>query len=126
LGLSFTNRDCVLKMPNGRETPLTTDRHGVIRDLDVPTVGIYSVFDSTRHELRRFAVNTPVEESDLTSISQKEFQQSLARVTEARSETLSASLFGSGDNQKELWRVLLLTALAVLFVEMFLANRTLA
>ena len=62
----------------------------------------------------------------IASISPNEFQQNLVRSSEPQKTTLAAGLFGQTSNQKELARVLLLAVLALLFIELFWANRTLA
>ena len=62
---------------------------------------------------------------NLSALAAPEFEQQLARTTETQRLTL-ASLFGSGSNHRELWRVLLAAAVGLLLLEMVVANRTLA
>jgi hypothetical protein len=77
--------------------------------------------------MRRFAVNVPSQESDLAALTPTEYQEQVVRVQEPRTATLlGAGLFGSTRNQKEFWAILLLAVLALLFIEVVLANRTLA
>ena len=59
-------------------------------------------------------------------MSSIEFQQNLVRSSEPDKTTLAAGLFGQTGNPTELSRVLLLAVLALLFIELFWANRTLA
>ena len=115
-----------LLSPDGKEAVITADDHGQLRDVLFPTPGFYSLRNPQGAELRRFAVNLPVQESDLAALSSNDFQQQLARAPEPRKTTLAAGLFGSGSNQKELWRVLLLAVVVLLFTELLIANRTLA
>jgi hypothetical protein len=115
-----------LLSPDGKEAVITADDHGQLRDVLFPTPGFYSLRNPQGVELRRFAVNVPVQESDLAALSSNDFQQQLARAPEPRKTTLAAGLFGSGSNQKELWRVLLLAVVVLLFTELLIANRTLA
>jgi hypothetical protein len=59
-------------------------------------------------------------------MSSNEFQQQLVRDQTPPPVTMAASLFGQTSNQRELWRVLLMAVVVLLFVELLLANRTLA
>ena len=70
-------------------------------------------------------MNLPAQESELAALTPGEFQQQLVRDQIPQSAPLAASLFGQTSNQKELWRVLLLAVVVLLFVELLLANRTL-
>lgn len=126
LGSAAKNAQFKLQSPGGKEALLTTDAQGWLRDADLFAPGLYSLRDSIGREVRRFAVNVPAQESDLSALSLTDFQQQLARVAPPRETTLAASLYGPASNQKELWRVLLLSVLALLFIEVFVANRTLA
>jgi hypothetical protein len=105
---------------------LTADDRGQLRDVPLGAPGVYLLRDAKGTEVRRLAVNVPVAESDLTALSTKDFQQQLARAPEARKTTLVAGLFGSSSNQNEFWRVLLLAVAGLLFLELLVANRTLA
>jgi hypothetical protein len=112
--------------PNGKAVPVTADDQGQLRNLAFPTPGIYSVRDANGREIRRLAVNVSSQESDLTALAASDFQQQVTRASESRQNTLAAGLFGSESNHQELWRVLLLGAVLLLFLEMLVANRTLA
>ena len=77
--------------------------------------------------MRQWAVSMPTQESDLAALPPAQFQQQLARVQEPPSDTtLGAGLLGPSSNRKELGGVLLLAVLALLFIEVFVANRMLA
>jgi len=86
--------------------------------------GTYSLRDQAGHELRRFAVNLPAQESNLEAIRPADFLQQLVRVQENPKQTLAAGLFGSRNDQRQFWTALLLGALILLLVEPFVANRT--
>ena len=90
-----------------------------------PSRGV-SKRDSGGHELRRFAVNLPATESNLSSLTPADFEQQLARSSEPTQSTLAAGLFGDPTRGKELWRMLLLGALALMLIEPIIANKTLA
>lgn len=126
LGPKAAKGTFTVRLPAGKEAPLLADETGQVRDVRFDAPGIYSFRDSRGLEVQRLAVNVPPEESDLTSLAANDFQQDIARAPDTRPTTLAAGLFGSASNQKELWRVLLLTVLVLLFVELLVANRTLA
>jgi hypothetical protein len=124
LGKRAMNSTFQLHMPDGRQIPLAADGQGVLRDLDLERPGLYTLRDAHGKELRRFAINAAVAESDLTSLSMQAFQQQVARAEPPGPGTLTAGLFGASNQEKELWRLLLLAALLLLFVEVAVANRT--
>ncbi|MBM3835478.1 MAG: VWA domain-containing protein [Verrucomicrobia bacterium] len=84
----------------GKEINLMSDDEGRLRDANLTVPGIYSFRDAKRKEVRRLALNTPAQESDLGAISANDFQQQLVRVDEAQPPTLAASLFGSMSNKR--------------------------
>jgi hypothetical protein len=55
-----------------------------------------------------------------------ELEQQIVRSPEPEKEIMAAGLFGDSPRGKELWRVLLMGALAVLLLEPILANRMFA
>jgi hypothetical protein len=126
LGSSARKLPFKLQRLGGKEIVLTADDGGVLRGVDLAIPGIYALRSQSGEELQRLAVNFPVQESDLASMSPNEFQQNLVRSPEPQKTTLAAGLFGQTSNQKEFSRVLLLAVLALLFIEAFWANRTLA
>ena len=109
-----------------REMSLMTDDEGRLRDVPLDVPGIYSLKDSTGRELRRFAVNLPATESNLSSLTPVDLEQQLVRSAQPSQQTLSAGLFGDPTRGKELWRMLLLSALTLMLIEPILANKTLA
>lgn len=109
--------------PDGKEATLTADDSGRL-DLNLAQPGLYSLREVAGRELRRFAVNVPVSESDLAALRPAEFQQQIVRAPAEEASTLAAGLFGAARNQREFWRVLLLAALGLLFVETLIANRS--
>jgi hypothetical protein len=113
-----------LKTPAGKQIQVTADERGRLRDPDLNIPGIYHLLDKTGHEVRRFAVNLPAQESNLEALRPNDFQQQLARVQDNPKQTLAAGLFGSHNDQREFWTALLLAALILLLVEPFVANRT--
>lgn len=113
-----------LVRPDGKETRLTADEQGRLRDPRMTMPGIYSLRDKSGHELRRMAVNVPPEESNLEAVRPADFLQKLVRVQDNPRETLAAGLFGTRHNRREFWTALLLGALVLLLIEPFVANRT--
>ena len=126
LGPALKNTPLKLQGPDGKEVTGKTDEAGVWRDCPLATAGVYAVRGVDGRELRRLAVNLPVSESDLAALSPAEFEQQLVRVDAAANRSLAASLFGGADGRHELWRLCLLAAMALLFLELTLANRTIA
>lgn len=126
LGPALKNTAVKLTRPDGQEVPGKTDSTGVWRDCPLATAGVYALRDAGGRELRRLAVNLPAAESDLAALSPTEFEQQLVRADAAANRSLAASLFGGSDGRHELWRLCLLVALFLLFLELTLANRTIA
>jgi len=124
LGLQARLTQFVLKMPDAKEAQFTTDEKGRLKDPNMWLPGIYSLRDKAGHELRRFAVNLPVQESNLEALRPTDFIQQLVRVQESPKQTLAAGIFGSRNDQRQFWTALLLGALILLLVEPFVANRT--
>jgi hypothetical protein len=115
-----------LQSAPGKEVLLKADDQGRLRDLGLTVPGIYSLRDVAGKEIRRLAVNLPAQESDLNAFRPAEVQAQFVRVAEAPKTALAAGLFGPTSNQKEFCSVLLLSVLALLFIELAVANRTLA
>lgn len=109
--------------PAKQESRFTPDDQGRI-SVDPKTPGIYSLRDAAGVELRRVAVNVPAAESDLLAWRPEEFQKQVVRGPDTAGASLSASLFGENRNQRELWRVLLWGALALLLAETIFSNRS--
>ncbi len=126
LGADFKKAALTLRRPEGRELPGTADEIGTWRDLSLSAAGIYSVRGMDGQEVRRLAANVPVSESDLVAMTPVEFVQQVARLETPPNQSLAASLFGQTPDHRELWRLCLLTAFALLFLELLLANRTMA
>src|SRR6185437_5992456 len=114
----------LLRSPGGKETRLTADQQGRLRDPAMNVPGVYSLRDKSGREVRRLALNLPAQESNLESLRPTELQQQLVRGPGNPKETLAAGLFGSRHHQREFWTALLLAALVLLLVEPFVANRT--
>jgi hypothetical protein len=115
-----------LVLPDKSIRSLVTDEEGRLVDPPLEWPGIYKIETSQNTELLRFAVNMPPAESDLTFMPPAELQQQIVRSAPQANRTLTAGLFGDADQGKELWRVLLLAALAFLIFEPLLANKTAA
>ena len=114
-----------LQGPAEKEVALTADDQGrLTANLSQP--GIYSLQTANGRELRRLAVNVPTSESDLIAWRTGEFQQRINRVIEHETTGLGSGLFASSRNQREFWRVLLVAALVLLYVETLFSNRSLA
>jgi hypothetical protein len=113
-----------LKLPDQKVMKLVRDAHGKMPNIELDVPGIYSLADKDGHEIRRFAVNLPAQESNLEALRGNDFLQQLVRVQESPKETLAAGLFGARNDRHEFWTALLLGALILLLVEPFVANRT--
>jgi len=126
VGKQWAGQLLALQSGGSKAEPAKTDEEGRLQNLSFVKPGIYSVGEQSGAEVRRWAVNVSGQESDLATLAPQEFQKQLVRSKDTSSTTLQASLFGAPGGQKELWRVLLLCALVLLFLEVFLANRTAA
>jgi len=107
--------------PSGRLSSATADAQGQV-SFNPERPGFYSIQDSAGHELRRVAVNLAAAESDLQSFLPAELD--IPRTDDSPKPGLMAGLLG--DDRRELWRFLLLAAVALLFLEPLLANRSYA
>jgi len=113
-----------LRKPDGTEAQLTSDEKGRLKAPGLSLPGTYSLRDKAGHEVRRLAVNLPIQESNLEALRPADFLQQLVRVQETPRQTLAAGLFGARNDQRQFWTALLLGALILLLVEPFVANRT--
>ena len=66
----------------------------------------------------------PAIESDLSGIRAVDFTQLLVRKAVPAEPGLAGTLFGPDQNRREYWRLLLMGAIALLFIETFVANRS--
>ena len=119
LGSAATNLSVQVRDPAGQVTPATADARGHLAFNPEPP-GIYSIQDAAGHELRRVAVNLAASESDLRPVAPGEIN--ITRTDDAPPTGLVAGMLGN--DRRELWRFLLLAAVAVLFLEPLLANRS--
>lgn len=126
LGPELKQTALKLQEPDGHEVPGMTDEAGVWRDLSWVSSGIYSLRNVEGKEIRRLAANIPVSESDLVAMAPAEFERQVPRLATPTSHSLAASLFGQSPDRQDLWRLCLLTVLGLLFLELLLANKTLA
>lgn len=113
-------------LPGGSETVLTSDDRGLLRLPEGSAPGIYLLRDDKGKALRHVALNIPPEESNLAAMTALQFQEQLARASGPAQMPMAAGFFGSTRHPREFWRGLLWCALAMLFIEVFLANKTLA
>jgi hypothetical protein len=102
----------------------TADDEGRLQHVSFTKPGIYSARDRNGTEVRRWSVGVPARESELASLTSQDFQKQVVRDKEPAPASLEANLFGEANGPRELWRLLLMAALLLLFVELFLANRT--
>lgn len=116
----------VLTGPDNKKTNVVADADGHVRNADFKTPGSYVLRDSAGAVVQHVVVNVPAEESDLAALTPVEFQRQLVRVSEPARPALAAGFFGTRSQHQELWRILLLAVLGLLFAEIFLANRTYA
>lgn len=124
LGTASAQTSFTLRPPDGRESNLNAGPGGKVA-FEPAQPGIYSLRDDTSRELLRFAVNVPPSESDLTALNLADAGRKLARREDDGSEA-AASLFGGDQKKREFWRLLLMAAVALLFVETIFSNRSAA
>lgn len=126
VGASLKQQNFILSGPGNKKTSVIADVDGRLRNADFSVPGNYVLRDQGDQEVQQVAVNLPTEESDLAALTSVEFQRQLVRVQEQSRPTLAAGFFGTKSQHKEVWRILLLAVLGLLFAEIFLANRTFA
>ncbi len=110
--------------PSGDEAQVLADSKGKLPEALFSVPGIYAIKNSAGKEMRRVSVNVPASESDLSALAPADFEQQIARTHQPPKVASTSGLFSSSSNQNELWRVLLLGVLTLLFIEEFAANRT--
>lgn len=124
LGTGAARTSFTLRPPDGNDANINADAGGKIA-FEPAQPGIHSLRDDTGRELFRFAVNVPASESDLTALNVADAGRKIARREDDGSEA-AGSLFGGDQKKREFWRLLLLAAVALLFVETVVSNRTAA
>lgn len=124
LGPGFANARLTLTGPTGKPAVLTANAQGRVA-LTPAEPGFYLLADAQGQEVRRFSANAPTAEADLAAWRPGDLQAQVAR-TGNEQTNLAAGLFGGGRQHREFWRVLLMVALALLFVETLFANRSYA
>lgn len=113
-----------LRDPKGNPRPVVANAEGLLA-FEAPEAGIHRLRDAAGREWLRFAVNPPSQESDLTALGVADAQRKVVRLDEGDMPP-AAGLFGADRNRREFWRLLLLAAIALLFAETVLSNRTTA
>ncbi len=126
LGDASAKKEFKLSRFDGKKSAVTSDAEGRIRDVPLEVPGIYSLHESSGREIRRFAVNCPVQESDLAGFAPLDFERQMTRTSEPVHPVQVAGLFADSKQAVESWRYLLFGALALLLIEPLVANRTLA
>jgi hypothetical protein len=124
LGGGFANARLTLTGPAGKPAVLTANAQGRVA-VTPSEPGFYLLADAQGQEVRRFSANVPTAEADLAAWRPGDLQAQVAR-TGNEQTNLTAGLFGGGRQHREFWRVLLMVALALLFVETLFANRSYA
>lgn len=124
--LELKKQTLKLQRVGGKEVSFLTDDDRVAQELLLERPGIYILRDGTGRELRRLAANLPSGESELSALPPIEVEQQVVRSAETTPQILAAGLFGDPSLGRELWRVLLICALALLLLEPVLANRMFA
>jgi hypothetical protein len=122
-GVANFKQPLTLRGPKQQEVTVTPNDRGIL-EVHLAEPGLYSVLDDAGRELRRMAVNVPAAESDLASWKPADVQRQLVREPIKSSDNLTAGLFGGDNRRKEYWRLLLLAALALMFVETAFSNRS--
>ena len=124
VGQQWKGRSFVIQRGDTKGETFAADEEGRLPRYNLGLPGGYVLRDPNGIELQRWAVNLPPRESDLVALSPQDFQKQLMWSKESPRVNLHASLLGAAKGEKEWWRVLLLAALCLLFIEVFLANRT--
>ena len=119
LGTTAANLSFQVHEPSGHVVPALADAQGNLT-LNAGRPGIYSIQDPAGHELQRVAVNLAASESDLGFLTPEKLN--ITRSDDVVRTGLMAGVLG-GD-RRELWRIFLLAAVALLFLEPLLANRS--
>lgn len=112
-----------LVLPDGRETNTLVGPRGEWH-LEPELPGIHRLRDAAGVTLHQLAAQVPAIESDLSGIRAADFAQLLVRKASPAEPGLAGTLFGSDQNRREYWRLLLMAAIALLFIETFVANRS--
>jgi hypothetical protein len=110
--------------PAGKPLALTADAQGRVA-FTPAEAGFYLLADAQGREVRRFSANVPTAEADLAAWRPGDLRTQIAR-TGNEQTNLTAGLFGSHRQHREFWRVLLMAALALVFAETLLSNRSYA
>jgi hypothetical protein len=112
-----------LRHPDGTESSLTASPEGLLA-FEAERPGIHGLRDDTGREWLRFAVNVPSQESDLNALNVGDAGRKI--VHQDTEGSRPAGLFGGDRQRQEFWRLLLLSALLLLFAETLISNRTTA
>jgi hypothetical protein len=124
LGSAFAQAKLTLTGPAGKPLALTADAQGRVA-FTPAEAGFYLLADAQGREVRRFSANVPTAEADLAAWRPGDLQTQIAR-TGNEQTNLTEGLFGSHRQHREFWRVLLMAALALVFAETLLSNRSYA
>lgn len=124
LGGGFAQAKLTLTDPAGKAQVLTADAQGRVA-FTPAEAGFYRLADAQGSEVRRFSANVATAEADLAAWRPGDLQAQIARVGNEQT-SLASGLFGGERSQREFWRVLLMAALVLLFVETLVANRSYA
>ncbi len=124
LGSAFAQAKLTLTGPAGKPLALTADAQGRVA-FTPAEAGFYLLADAQGREVRRFSANVPTAEADLAAWRPGDLRTQIAR-TGNEQTNLTAGLFGSHRQHREFWRVLLMAALALVFAETLLSNRSYA
>lgn len=121
LGTAAGNVTLQLHGPSGRQNSAVADAQGQVY-LNPDRPGFYSWQNSAGREFRRVAVNVATSESDLQPLTPDELK--IPRADDHPKANLMAGFLGN--DHRELGRMFLLAAVALLFLEPLLANRSYA
>jgi hypothetical protein len=112
--------------PTGRKQPVQAarDQDGMhVPIADTTTPGFYRIKPKGRPSLVA-AVNVDIDESDLRPMTDAHWQATLAEIPATVSNDLAAGeLAGAAPKSRELWRYVLVAALAFLLIEALLGRR---
>ena len=123
LGPEFAGQQLYLKQQGFPDRTVTAATNAMVLLPGTLSPGACSMFDAAGHEVMRLALNVPVSESDLATMSADEFARAVPR--RPAGENSSALADNSRPQKRGFEDALFLSLIVFLLAELTLANRTL-
>jgi hypothetical protein len=111
--------------PAGESLPLAVTPAGEAH-FDVSLPGIHRLRDAAGLVQHAISAQVPAAESELTGLRPTDVQPRLVRAVDQSDGGVTTALFGSDQNRREYWRLLLLAAFGLIIVETVVSNRSTA